>query len=383
MTPVMRSVFDDMPPDITDMSFPGLWDLGKKAMSLRLLGKDDMMDILRIVPMCVADYLNEWFKSDLLKAALAGPCIYNSYTGPWSPGTNANMLMIEALAEAPVIGGAAAVAAAMEAAAKGSGAEISLNTKVKRLLFKGKKVTGVTTASGESFHADIVAASCHPQRLFLDLIPPEYLEHKFEHDVCQIRSRGTMAKLHLALRDYPAFACRPGLKVEYIRSGESLDEMEKAFDPVKYRESTKSPLLDMYVPTLESPALAPNGQHVLSVQAHFFATKPEGGWTVAAKEQAYQAILGSLRRYVPQIKELILGYELLTPADLEERYDLPGGQVFHGEHSADQLLVRPIQQCSRYITPYEGLYLCGSGSHPGGGVTGAPGALAAKTILGR
>lgn len=384
MTPVLRSVFDDMPPDIAGMSFPGLWDLGKKALSLRLLGKADMMEIMRVTPMCVADWLNEWFSSDLLKAALAGPSIYNSYTGPWSPGTNANLLMAEALAEAPVVGGAASVAAAMEKAAIAAGVEFRLGQAVRQLCLEGAKITGISLVGGEMLTTGLVAASCHPQRVFLDLMPPEYLEHKFEQSIRQVRSRGTMAKIHLALRDYPSFTCRPGLKAEYIRTGESLDELERAFDPVKYRQSSQAPVLDMYVPTLENPALAPAGQHVLSIQSHFVATTPDdGGWTAAAREKVYQSAISQLERYVPQIRELIVGHQILTPADLQAEFGLPGGHVLHGEHSADQLLVRPIPQCSRYATPYVGLYLCGGGSHPGGGVSGAPGALAAKTILAR
>lgn len=380
VSPFLRKVFDDFPPDIMTMSFPGLWDLMKKAVSLRMLGRGDMMEILRIAPMCVADWLNEYFESDLLKAALAGPAIYNSFTGPWSPGTNINLLMAEAVTQNPVVGGPQALAKAVIAAAKAANVEIRTGAEVEEVVIQGTKATGVKLSGGETVDADRVVAGCDPKQLFLDLIDPAYLTQSFEHNIKNIRARGTTAKLDLALKAYPEFKNRPSLKAEFVHTGEYFDQMEKAFDAVKYDQHSREPLLDVYFPTLEAPELAPSGQHVAQILVHFAPEKLEGGWTAEKKKAFEEIAIKTLERYAPGIRSQIVGSRLSTPADLQKDYNLSGGHLFHGEHAADQLLVRPTPECSRYATPFEGLYLCGSGSHPGGGLTGAPGGLAAKAI---
>ncbi len=381
VTPVLKKVFDEMPPDLVNMSFPGLWEMLKTAVTLRLLGKNDMMEMLRITPMCVADWLNEWFESDLLKAALAHPSIHHSYTGPWSPGTNINLLLAEAFNDLPVLGGAQALAKALIEACKAQGVELVTDAEVSQVDITAGVVRGVTLKGGAKVEAGLVAAACDPKQLFLSLVKPQYLTHRFEMDVRNIRTRGTVAKLHLALDKYPELRGRPSLKVEYIRTGEYFDQLEKAFDPVKYREFSKAPVFDAYVPTLEDPSLAPAGKHVLSVLVHFAPHHLEGGWTDAKREDLYQTAIAGLSHYMPGLAGSIVGKEILTPVDLETRFNLSGGHMFHGEHAADQLLVRPVPDCSRYATPFKGLFLCGSGSHPGGGITGAPGSLAAKAML--
>jgi phytoene dehydrogenase-like protein len=382
ITPFIRRVFDGFPPDVMTMSFPGLWDLGKKAVSLRMLGKADMMEILRISPMCVADWMNEWFSSDLLKAALSGPAIYSTFTGPWSPGTNANLLLAECLSQASVEGGPAKLISALHQACTKAGVEIRTACTVDEVLIKGGKVTGVRVGT-ESIESNQVAASVDPKTLFLKLIPAHNLTHNFEGYILNWRARGTVAKLNLALKSYPDFACRPGLKVEYARTGETLDELEKAYDHSKYREFSKNPALEIYVPTLEDPSLAPEGQHVMSVLVNYAPYNLEGGWSEEKKEELYGNAMTQLEKYMPGIKDQVLGKQLLSPVDLEAEYGTDGGHLHHGEHASDQLLVRPTPETARYATPFPGLFMCGSGSHPGGGVSCAPGALAAKAILNR
>jgi phytoene dehydrogenase-like protein len=382
MTPFLSKVFDEFPPDVTTMSFPGLWDILKKAVSLRMLGKADMMEMLRIGPMCVADWLNEWFKNDLLKATLAAPAIHHSFTGPWSPGTNANLLLAEAFAQNPVEGGPAALAKAVEAAAKAAGVEIQLNAEVRRVDIKDGKVRGVTLANGTVTLAEKVAAGCDPKQLFLNLVDPTLLTMAFEANIRNIRARGTTAKVNLALTGYPELVGRPSLKAELIRTGEFFDYQERAFDAVKYRRMSDAPILDIYVPTVETPALAPAGGHVMQILVHFVPHALEGGWTEAARERLAETTLNTLSQYMPNVRSLIAGKQVLTPADLESRYNLSGGHMLHGEHAADQLLVRPTPECSRYATPFEGLYLVGGGAHPGGGLTCAPGGLAARAMIG-
>ena len=383
ITPFLGRVFDEFPPEIATMSFPGMWELMKKAVSLRLLGKDDMMEILRIAPMCVADWLNEWFENDLLKACLAGPSIYNSYTGPWSPGTNANLLLAEAFCYKPVVGGPQALVTALLSAAKAAGVELRLNTEVESLaLAKVDEVDGVTLKGGETIKATAVAAAIDPKQLFLKLMPPANLTHNFEHNIVNIRARGTTAKVTLALNGLPQWNQRPSLKAEYIRTGEYFDQMERAFDAVKYRKMSDEPLLDIYIPTLEAPEMAPNGKHVMSVLVHFAPHQLDAGWSAEMNAELLKRTLKALDQYAPGASALVAGSEVLSPVDLEKRFNLSGGHLFHGEHAADQLLVRPTPECSRYSTPFKSLFLIGGGAHPGGGITGAPGALAAKMVLG-
>jgi phytoene dehydrogenase-like protein len=381
ITPVFRKVLDDLPPDVDSLGLSDLWDLGKKAISLRLLGKTDMMEIFRIAPMCVADWLNEWFDTELIKAAMAAPAIHNTFAGPWSPGSNLNLLLAETQGETTVVGGPQALQSALAKAAAAQGAEVRTSAPVRQVNIESSKAWGVTLADGEVVEAAKILASCHPQHLFLDLIAPRFLPFEFQQNVERYRTRGTAAKIDLALSSYPEFSCRPDVKAEIIRTGETLDDLERAFDPIKYRQFSERPVLDVWVPTVESSALAPEGHHVFSILVHFAPYELEGGWSEAKKEELYEAAVDVLAEYAPGIRQAVVGRQILSPADLEERYGVSGGHLHHGEHSTDQLLSRPTPECVRYRTPFPGLFLCGSGSHPGGGITCAPGGLAARSIL--
>lgn len=385
ITPVLRRFLDRPPPDLVETRAGDLLQLGLAGLALRRLGKRDTMEVLRIVSMPVADWLGEWFTSDLLKAALAGPAVYSTYAGPRSPGSNANLLLSAAGASQPIAGGPQALVAALEKAARGLGVEIHTGAAVERILLKnsgleGNRVSGVEVSGGEQIAAGAVAASCDPKQLFLDLLPAAALARSFESDLMNFRSRGTTAKLHLALSGYPEFSSRPGRVFEHVRTGESLNDLERAFDAIKYRRFSERPVLDIRFPTVTTPGLAPQGHHVASILVSFAPFELDGGWTEASRESLYRAVVNVLAGYAPGIEELIVGREVLSPADLAATYRLTEGQLFHGEHALDQLLIRPAPRCARYETPVAGLYLCGSGSHPGGGLTCAPGALAARAI---
>ena len=381
ISPVFRSLFDEAPADTDSLGIADLWGLGKKALSLRMLGKTDMMEIFRIVPMCVADWVHEWFESEMVRVALAGPAVCNTMTGPWSPGSNLNLLMSEILFDSAVAGGPAALTAVLEKAARAQGVEIRTGSPVSQLKVAEGKVEGVILANGEALEASLVAASCHPKHLFLDLLPSRALPMQFEQNLYGYRSRGVVAKINLALNGYPQFRCRPDFQPEIVRTGERIDDLERAFDPAKYRMFSVEPFLDIWAPTVENPSLAPAGHHVFSIQAHFAPYALEGGWKEARKEEFFDAAMSVLNRYAPGIAEYIVAAEVSSPEDLEERYRVPGGHLHHGEHAIDQLVVRPVPECPRYVTPFEGLFLCGSGSHPGGGITCAPGSLAARAML--
>jgi len=381
VTPAVHRIFDQFPPDTQGVDLAELWELGKRAVALRLLGRNDMMELLRIGPMCVADWVGEWFESEILRAAVAAPAVLHNNTGPWSPGTGLNLLLAEVFGQVGVEGGPAALAAALGRAANQAEVEIRTEVGVARIDLLDGRVAGVTLDNGEVIEAPTVAASCHPQHLFLDLVPTHHLPIEFEQNLIHYRSRGVAAKIHLALSFYPEFNGRKDLQPAHIRTGTSIDDLERAFDPIKYRDFPLEPVLDIYVPTVESSDLAPEGHHVFSILAHWIPYRLEGGWDEEAKQRLLDAVLDVLAGYAPQIYEALVGAEVLTPVDLEQRYGVSGGHLLHGEHALDQLVFRPTPECSRYATPFPGLYLCGSGSHPGGGLTCAPGTLAVKAIL--
>jgi phytoene dehydrogenase-like protein len=242
---------------------------------------------------------------------------------------------------------------------------------------------GVVLADGDSILARRIAASCDPKTLFLDLIRRGLLPLAFERRVEVIRARGTTAKVHLALSRRLEFSSRPGERFERARTSGTLDDLERAFDPVKYRRASERPLLDIFIPTVAQPDLAPADGDVVSMLVHFAPHDVDGGWTEAARERLGDAAVAELSRLAPGVRAAVVGREVLTPADIAARYGASGGHIHHVEHALDQLVIRPTIETMRYATPVPNLFLCGSGAHPGGGLTGAPGALAAAAILQR
>jgi len=383
---VIEPLLNEIPPDlgrIGTLESGSIQTLLKSGMAMRKLGREGMAELLRVPPMCVADWLNEFFAHDLLKGALAHVAISGTWTGPWSPGTAANLLLLECSTGASVRGGASSLATALERAARAAGVEIRTETDVRSITIQGGVATGVVLAGGEPINAGRIAASCDPRTLFLDLIPRATLPLAFEHRAGVIRSRGVTAKVHLALSKRLEFASRPGERVERARTSGSLDDLERAFDPVKYRRASERPLLDIFVPTVSRPDLGTSAGDVVSILVHFAPFDLEGGWTDAARERLGDAVVAELERVAPGVRAAVAGREVLTPADIAARYGASGGHMHHVEHALDQLVIRPTIETMRYATPVPNLFLCGSGSHPGGGLSGAPGALAAAAMLQR
>ncbi len=375
----INGLMNDAPPDLMDFGRKQIWELAKKGLALKKLGKKTMMELLKVAPMSVADFLNEKFETNFIKAGIAGPAIYGSYTGPWSSYTTLNLLLWECAANQSIVGGPQALIAAVENAAKDAGVEIQTDAEVERVLLDGdRKVIGVKLVKGEAIQTELVAASCTPATTFFNLLEPNQIDYSLEHGIQHYRSRGTTAKVNLAVEGEVKFN---GEFAGFFRTGNSFDEMERAFDPVKYRKFFDEPILDIHVPTIGDPSLAPTGHHVLSVLVHFAPHHFDEGWSDTTKNRLYDNVMKTLEQYSPGISSTVVGSEVLSPADIEERYSLTDGHIFHGEHAVDQLITRPIPSCARYKTPVPGLYLCGSGSHPGGGITGMPGFLGAKMIL--
>jgi phytoene dehydrogenase-like protein len=370
--------FDEPPVDLLDGDTPGGWLLAKRALRLRRLGRSELLELLRLPNMCIADWLDEWFEDGLLKAALALPAVAGNFTGPRSPGTTANLLLHACAAGPGVEGGARALVGALESAVRAAGVEIRTGARVARIRVAGE-VRGVALEDGEELDAPVVAASCHPREVFLSLLPPAQVPTRLARRLDRYRSRGTTAQLLLALRAPLAFAARPDGTPETVRIARDPWEIERAFDAIKYRKLGERPALEVHVPSLASPELAPPGHAVVSVLVHFAPYDLEPAWNAAARERLADRVQAILEEHCRGLD--VVARHMLAPPDLEARYALPGGNIHHGEMSLDQMLARPVPECARYATPVPGLYLCGSGSHPGGGLSCMPGVLAAEAIL--
>ena len=377
----VNGLLDEAPAELFVTGNGAGWSLLKQAYALRKLGKRDMMELLRIIPMSAADWLDEWFKGDVLKALLAGPAVYGTFMGPRSPGSALNLLIWECRRGPLVKGGGGALIEALGKAAAAARVEIKISTRVDRVLTTNGKVTGVSVNGGEVIGGSVVAAACDPKQTLLELVVDSKITDALVHRIKTFRSRGTAAKINIALGGRVEMAGRPGELVEIVRTGETLDALEKAFDPIKYGRYSDRPILDIYMPTATDPSCAPDGHSALSILAHFVPYELRGGWNYREREKLGETVVAALIEFAPGIENAVRFVEVLTPVELESRYTASGGHIYHGEHALDQLLVRPSPECARYRTPIEGLYLCGSGSHPGGGLTCAPGALGAKAIL--
>ncbi len=379
--PYLRNLLNTAPPDISPRGFGQFWDLFRRGMGLRRLGREDMFECLRIGPLSVSDWLGEWFESDLLKANLAAPALLGTWAGPRSAGTAALLLMHQSVAENEVIGGPAALVRALNAACEARGVELRCGARVARILVDASKVKGVELADGQVIDSTRVASAVDPRQTFLDLIDPRELPLGLAEPISNWRCRGTTAKIHLALDGPLEFSSRPGQSFDAVRIGEDLTGIERAFDAVKYRRLPEAPHLDIRVPSLLDPGLAPDGMQVVSIQVHFVPYDLDGGWTDDRRADLIESSLAQLSKVAPSCRDRIVGHQLLTPVDLERDFGTSGGHIHHGEQALDQLLsLRPQARCARYATPISGLYLCGSGSHPGGGISSAPGMLAAQAI---
>jgi phytoene dehydrogenase-like protein len=383
ITPLIRAVLTDTPPSLSPRSAGDFWQIARRGLSVLRLSRKDLLELARTAPMCVADFLNERFETPLLVEALAAPAVASTWSGPWSAGTTTNFLLRECAGGEALAGGPPALVAALLAAGRAAGVEVRTGAEVRRIRLDRGKVAGVTLASGETVDAPVVLSSADPKRTMLDLLAPGSLPLKIEEELHRVRSRGSAAKVHLALSGPLELNRSDGRLDEAIRiGGGHVDELERAYDAIKYRRFSARPHLEIRVPSVADPGLAPAGHHVVSILASFAPSNLEGGWTAEARERLGDAVIAVLERHAPDVRQRIVAREILTPADLETRFALTGGQLHHGELALDQLLVmRPSPSAARYRTAIPGLFLGGSGSHPGGGVRPTAGVLAAEAVL--
>ncbi len=379
------------PPDIDHPSSGDLWSMLKTGRAIRKLGKRDMFRLLRWGPMAVADLASEYFETELLRAVIAARGVFGTFLGPWSAGS-ALVLLIRAAADPHPAGSAAfaeggmgAVTQAMAAAAKAAGAEIRTGAEVTEIRVQNGIATGVVLTSGEEIQARAVISNADPKRTLLKLTDPTHLSPDFVQKLQHYRGNGTVAKVNLALAGLPKFTALNNGDASALKGrihvGNEIDYLERAFDESKYGQFSRQPYLEATIPSLTDPTLAPEGKHVMSIYMQYAPYKLKGDWNQQRKALG-ETVVQTLAQYAPNLPELILAQQTITPRDLEERYGLTGGQIFHGELALDQFFtMRPLLDWARYRTPIEKLYLCGSGTHPGAGLTGGSGANAAREIL--
>jgi phytoene dehydrogenase-like protein len=368
-----------------------LGNLVQVGWKFHRLGEKGMYDFLRILPMSIADLLNEWFETEALKAAIGAAGVLGSFVGPRQQGTSFLFLHHQlgsptsALRSAGSIrGGIGKLPEALARAARQCGADIRLDRTVANIAVRNDAAAGVTLQNGDEIAANIVVSSADVKTTFQTLLGPVFLDPHFLLQIKNIRARGTVAKVNLALDTPPKFTgLESGRELSgVIHIGPSLDYLERASDDAKYGRFSKQPFLEIVIPSLADPSLAPEGKHVMSVWMQYAPYQlREGDWP-AEREPLGDAVVSLIEDYAPGFKNSILHRQVLTPLDLEQQFGLTGGHVFHAEMALDQIFfMRPVPGWSAYHTPIDNLYLCGSGTHPGGGVTGLPGYYAARQIL--
>jgi phytoene dehydrogenase-like protein len=379
------------PPDIDDPSKTDLWGMLQTGRALRKLGKKDLYRLLRWGPMAVADLVAEYFETDLLRGTVAARGIFGTFFGPWSAGSALVLLLRGAGDSHPAgsahfaAGGIGSVTQAMASAAYASGAEIRTNVDVAEIRVKDGVAVAVLLKSGEEIPARAIISNADPKRTLLKLVDPIHLAPDFALKLQHYRMMGTVAKVNLALNGLPNFtALKNGSSVGLhgrIQISHGIDYLERAFDESKYGDFSKQPYLEVTIPSVTDPSLAPAGKHVMSIYMQYAPYKLKSGWESQRKALG-DTVVKALAEYAPNLPELVLAAQVITPKDLEDTYGLTAGQIFHGELALDQFFtMRPLLDWGRYRTPIANLYLCGSGTHPGVGLTGGSGANAAREIV--
>ncbi len=378
------------PPPLDQTVARNWWQLLSFVRHARGLGRRDQMRLARWLPMPIADLASEWFEHDLLQAALAAHAMFGTLAGPRSGGTAARLLQRIADDPQPVgsgvttIGGPGALTQALVSTAEQSGATIRTGARVAHILTVGSRAAGVVLEDGQEIHAETIVSTADPRQTFLGLTDSSALPPAFLQRMRHFRARGVTAKLNLALSAAPVFPALAGDDLPLrgrLLVAPGLDYLERAHDAAKYGAVSQMPWLEISVPTMNDSSLAPPGQHVMSVYVHFVPRRLERVSRDGIEDDVYRAALRALALHAPDVEALVLARHVITPETLETSWGVSGGQIFHGDPSLDQSWVaRPLLGWGRYATPIDGLYLGGAGVHPGGGLTGLPGWLAAQVV---
>ncbi len=393
MARAMKPLLAMAPPDPTSLAPGNLLGMARLGSYFRKLKKDHFHRLHKLLTMSSADFLDEWFETEALKATKSASGIIGTLLGPRSPGT-AYVLLHHYMGELDGVfrawgfakGGNGSVSAAIAGAARAAGAEVRCKAPVEKILLSNGRATGVVLEGGEEIKASIVVSGADPRRTFMQLVGEQHLPGEFVESIRRFRFRGCSAKVNLALGEAPDFTCLPGHGAHLrgaISISPSVAYLERAYDDAKYGEISRRPYLDIVIPSLLDPEMAPPGKHVMSIFVQYAPYHVNGGWTDARREALGDAVIDTLAEYAPNIRSAILHRQVVTPADIERIVGLSEGNIFQGELTLQQMFfLRPVPAWANYRTPLAGLYQCGAGTHPGGGVMGASGRNAARAILG-
>ena len=389
-----KSLIDSPAPDPASLRPKKLFELLRLGRQFKSLGPELMHLNMQLMTMSAVDFLDLWFESGVLKAPMSVSGIIGTFLGVRSPGT-AYVLLHHYMGEIDGAfrswgfskGGTGQISLAIASAAKSFGAEIRTEAPVERILVRDGLAKGVVLANGDEISAKTVVSALDPHRTFLKMVGDEHLDPEFTAQIKRYKMRGSSGKVNLAVDRLPQFSSRPNGTAHLrgdIAIAPSIDYLEKAYDDAKYGDFSARPYLNVVIPSLVDPSVAPPGKHIVScfVQYAPYEIK-EGPQHWPQRREAFgDAVVDTLSEYCPGLKESILFRQVISPWDLEQEFGLTEGNIFHGELSAEQLLFqRPVSGWSRYKTPIRDLWMCASGTHPGGGIMGAPGELAAKTML--
>ena len=394
MARFVKPILDMTPPDPLTLDPRQLMKVLFLGKRFRNLADADRYNQVQLMTMSASDFLDQWFETDVLKATMAASGIIGTFLGVRSPGT-AYVLLHHYMGEIDgafrswgfARGGTGAISNAIAGAAREAGVEIRTNASVKQIRIRGGDATGVVLANGDELSADMVLSSVDPHLTFLKFIDAKELPGDFLEDVRRYKFRGSSGKVNLALDALPDFTCLPG-PGPHLRGAISIspgiDYMELAYDQAKYGEFSRRPYIDMVMPTLTDPSVAPPGKHILSCFVQYAPYNLKAGTWDEQREAFGDTVIDTIAEYAPNIRDIILHRQVLTPLDLERDFGLTEGNIFQGELTLEQLFfLRPAPGWAQYATPIRNLWMCGSATHPGGGIMGAPGRNAARRILGR
>jgi phytoene dehydrogenase-like protein len=392
MARAVKPIIGMVPPDPASLSPRDLLGMLRLGKHMRSLGAEKFNALYKLMTMSASDFLDEWFETDVLKATKAASGIIGTYLGPRSPGT-AYVLLHHYMGEIDGVfrawgfakGGTGSVSESIASAARGFGAEIRTNAGVARVRVRGGTATGVILENGDEIAAPVVVSGLDPRRTFLNLLEPSELPAELVSAIGRFKFRGSSGKVNLALSELPDFTCMPGVG-PHLRGAmsisPSMDYVERAYDDAKYGEFSRRPYMDIVIPSMIDPSMAPPGKHVMSIFVQYAPFQLNGGWSDRKREAFGDAVIDTLAQFAPNIKRAIIHRQVITPADIERVTGLSEGNIFGGELALHQLFFfRPAPDWARYRTPVSGFWQCGAGTHPGGGIMGASGRLAALEIL--
>ena len=387
-----KPIIDMSPPDPTSLDPRGLMKLLRIGQRFQKLSAEDQYNQVQLMTMSAVDFLDQWFETDVLKATMAASGIIGTFLGVRSPGT-AYVLLHHYMGEIDgafrswgfARGGTGAISNAIADAAREAGVEIRTEAPIEKILTKNGKATGVVLQNGDEISARVVSSSVDPRLTFMKMLGEELLPADFVEDVKRYKFRGSSGKVNLALDGLPEFRSLPGAGPHLrgaISISPSVDYMERAYDEAKYGRFSRRPYIDMVIPTLTDPSVAPPGKHVMSCFVQYAPYNLKEGTWDEKRDEFGDTVIDTIAEHAPNIRELILHRQVVTPLDLEREWGLSEGNIFQGELSLEQLFfLRPVPGWAQYRTPIKNLYMCGSATHPGGGIMGAPGRNAALKMI--